>query len=418
MRAITAPLLSTSPALAGTRMSRKSHEAGTLVLPWSFGGDRTTKRPSADGTVMIVTGILALIGLVMVFSASGVVAGNRFHDSVYFLKRQLAWLAFGVLLLQAASRVDYLVWRKLALPILVMTVVLLALVLIPGIGTAAKGARRWLKVGPISIQPAEMVKLVAVLYLAAYVTNKGERLKEFTRGFLPPLVVIGVLSLLVLLEPDLGTVVVLGIVALGLLFLAGARVGHLCSLVPVCLVAVAAVVWKSPYRLRRLMTFLDPGKDPTGAGFQVNQSFLAFGSGGPFGVGLGEGRQKLFFLPEAHTDFVLALVGEELGLIGAASIMLLFSVLALKGFQIAARARDPFGRHLALGITLLMAVQALINAGVATGLLPTKGLTLPLVSYGGSSLVVSLLAIGMLLSISRDRQGGRQMSRYGGIRAQ
>lgn len=394
-------------------MAHKTMDMGTLALPWPSSGERPRKRASADGAVLAVTVVLALIGLVMVFSASAVVAGNRFQDSIYFLKRHLAWLAFGFLLLHLASRMDYLVWKRLALPALALTVALLVLVLIPSVGVMAKGARRWIRMGPVSVQPAEMAKLAAILYLATYLAKREGRLTEFTTGFLPPLVVVGMLAGLVLLQPDLGTVVVIGLVACALLFLAGARLVHLLSLVPVALAGLAVLVWRSPYRLQRLMTFFDPAKDPTGAGFQVNQSFLAFGSGGAFGVGLGEGQQKLFFLPEAHTDFVLALVGEELGLVGTASIMTLFGLLVLKGFQIAGRARDPFGRHLALGVTLLIGFQALINAGVATGLLPTKGLTLPLVSYGGSSLLVSLLAVGMLLSISRDRQGGQQAGLYG-----
>ncbi|MBM4122493.1 MAG: putative lipid II flippase FtsW [Nitrospira sp.] len=372
-----------------------------------MGGASAKGGAAADRSVLAVTVVLALVGLVMVFSASAVVAGNRYHDSIYFLKRHLVWLAFGFLLLQASSRLDYTVWRKLALPILAVTCLLLVLVLIPSLGVVAKGARRWLRLGPISVQPAEMVKLVVVLYLAGYLTRKEGRITEFARGFLPPLLVVGLLAGLVLLQPDLGTVVVIGLVTLGLLFLAGARLVHLFGLVPFVLPAAAVLIWKSPYRLQRLMTFLDPMKDPTGAGFQVNQSFLAFGSGGLFGVGLGEGEQKLFFLPEAHTDFVLALAGEELGLVGTGAIMLCYAALVLKGFQIAARAREPFGRHLALGITLLIGLQALINAGVVTGMLPTKGLTLPLVSYGGSSLMVNLLAIGILLSVSRDRQGGQ-----------
>lgn len=394
-------------------MAHKVMDVGTLSLPWSFPGERPRKQASVDGGVLAVTVVLALIGLVMVFSASAVVAGNRFQDSIYFLKRHLAWLAFGFLLLQLASRMDYMVWRRLALPALGLTAVLLVLVLVPSIGAMAKGARRWIRMGPISVQPAEMVKLAVVLYLACYLTKREGRLTGFVSGFLPPLAVVGLLAVLVLLEPDLGTVVVVGLVTYAMLFLGGARLSHLFSVVPVALAGVALLVWRSPYRLQRLMTFLDPGKDPTGAGFQVNQSFLAFGSGGAFGVGLGEGQQKLFFLPEAHTDFVLALVGEELGLAGTATIMALFGLLVLKGFQIAGRAREPFGRHLALGITLLIGFQALINAGVATGLLPTKGLTLPLVSYGGSSLCVSLMAIGILLNISRDRQGGRQAGVYG-----
>jgi cell division protein FtsW len=361
-----------------------------------------------DHTVLIVTVTLALVGLVMVFSASAVVAGNRFQDSGFFLKRQLAWLTFGFLLLHLASRIDYAWWKRLSVPLLGLMTVLLVMVLIPSLGVAAKGARRWLRLGPISIQPAEMVKLVMVIYLAAYLTKKEERLAIFSSGLLPALIVVGLLSGLVLMEPDLGTVVVLGLVMVGLLFLGGARISHLLAL-GLCAVPVALVlVLGSSYRRQRLMTFLAPWRDASDSGFQITQSFLAFGSGGPFGVGLGEGKQKLFFLPEAHTDFVLALVGEELGLVGTGAIILLFALFVVRGFQIAARARMPFGRYLGMGITLLIGIQALVNACVVTGLLPTKGLTLPFVSYGGSSLVVSMVGVGILLSISRDRQAGRQ----------
>jgi len=342
-----------------------------------------------------------LVGLVMVFSASAVVAGNRFHDSGYFLKRQLAWLTFGFVLLHVASRVDYVWWKRLSVPLLGLMALLLVMVLIPSLGVAAKGARRWLRLGPISIQPAEMVKLVAVIYLAAYLTKKEDRITSFSSGLLPVLFVIGVLSGLVLLEPDLGTVVVIGLVTIGLLFLGGAQVKHLLGLGLCAVPVVLVLVLGSSYRRQRLLTFLAPWKDASNAGFQITQSFLAFGSGGPFGVGLGEGKQKLFFLPEAHTDFVLALVGEELGLVGTGAIILLFALFVVRGFQIAARARMPFG---------LIGGQALVNAAVATGMLPTKGLTLPFVSYGGSSLVISLLAVGILLNISRDRQAGPQES--------
>src|SRR5581483_5341546 len=383
-------------------MTRKTFDVGTLTLPWSSTAERAPRRPSADGSVLMLALLLAGIGLVMVFSASAVVAGNRFHDPIYFLKRQLAWMLIGLLLLQIASRMDYMAWRRLAAPVLIITGILLIAVLIPHVGAVAKGARRWLRFGPISIQPAEMVKLVIVLYLAAYLSRKDSRLEEFATGFLPPLVVIGVLACLVLVQPDLGTVVVMGAVALGLLFLAGAPLRYLGGMLLGALPIVMLLILRSPYRRQRLMTFLEPWKDPTAGGFQVTQSFLAFGSGGSFGVGLGEGKQKLYFLPEAHTDFVLALIGEELGLVGTSAIILLFAIFLLKGFQIAGRARMPFGRHLGMGITLLVGIQALINAGVATGLLPTKGLTLPFVSYGGSSLVVNLVGVGLLLSISRD----------------
>ncbi len=403
-------------------MSQRS--AGTLTLPWSTPSPKATERVTFDHLLLIVTVTLALVGLVMVFSASAVVAGEnkRFHDSWYFLKRQLAWLAFGLALLHVVSRIDYVWWKRLALPLLGLITVLLVLVLIPSVGVAVKGARRWLHLGPISIQPVEMVKLITVIYLAAYLAKKEDRIQNFRDGLMPAVAVVGLLSGLVLLEPDLGTIVVIGLVTAGMLFLGGARISHLFRLVPAALVAMAVLIWLSPYRWKRFLAFLNPEQDPTGSGFQVNQSLLAFGSGGLFGVGLGEGKQKLFFLPEAHTDFVLALMGEELGLVGTGIIILLFAVFAIRGFQIAARAQMPFGRYLGMGITLLIAVQALINASVVTGLLPTKGLTLPFVSYGGSSLVMSLVGVGILLNISRDRQAGheemRQRSGRGGVRRQ
>ena len=387
-------------------MSQRS--AGTLTLPWTTASPRATKRVAMDHSLLIITIVLALVGLVMVFSASAVVAGNRFHDPGYFLKRQLAWLAFGFLLLHLASHIDYVWWKRLSIPLLGLTVVLLVMVLIPSLGVSAKGARRWLRLGPISVQPAEIAKLVAVMYLAAYLAKKEDRLTGFLSGLAPALLVIGVLGGLVLLEPDLGTVVVMGSVAIGLLFLGGARLSHLLSLGLCAVPVVLVLVLSSSYRRQRLMTFLAPWKDASDAGFQITQSFLAFGSGGLFGVGLGEGKQKLFFLPEAHTDFVLALVGEELGLVGTGVIILLFALFAIRGFQVAARARMPFGRYLGMGITLLIGVQALINACVVTGLVPTKGLTLPFVSYGGSSLVTCMFGVGILLNISRDRQTGRE----------
>jgi cell division protein FtsW len=255
---------------------------------------------------------------------------------------------------------------------------------------------------------------VTVIYLAAYLARKSDKITWFRNGLLPVLIVVGLLSGLVLLEPDLGTVVVLGLVTVSLLFLGGARITHLAGLGLCAIPVVLVLVLGSSYRRQRLMTFLAPWKDASDAGFQITQSFLAFGSGGPFGVGLGEGKQKLFFLPEAHTDFVLALVGEELGFIGTAIVTLLFALFVWRGFQIAARARMPFGRHLGMGITLLIGGQALVNAAVVTGLLPTKGLTLPFVSYGGSSLVVSLMGVGILLSISRDRHAGGARGGHGG----
>ena len=369
-----------------------------------------------DPALLAVTLVLSLVGLIMVFSASAVVAGNRFQDPWYYLKRQMAWLAVGLALMHLASRIDYTVWRKLAIPMLAVNAALLVLVLMPSLGIVAKGARRWLQFGSIHVQPAELVKLVTVVYLSVYLAKKNDKITHFARGLLPPLIVVGVLSGLVLLEPDLGTVVVMGLVMLILLFLGGAKIRHLVTLALCALPLVLIMILRSSYRRQRLLTFLSPWKDASDAGFQITQSFLAFGSGGLFGVGLGEGKQKLFFLPEAHTDFVLALIGEELGLTGTALIILLYALFVIKGFQVANRARVPFGRYLGMGITELIRIQALVNAGVVTGLLPTKGLTLPFVSYGGSSLVASLLAVGILLSISRDRHGGRDSGAHKGGR--
>ena len=389
--------------------------AGTLALPWSQTSQRSGKqRVEGDRTLLAVTVTLALIGLVMVFSASAIVAGNRFHDSGFFLKRQIAWLAFGFLLMHLTSHIDYTLWKKLSIPMLFCMLLLLVMVLVPGLGVAAKGARRWLRFGPISMQPAELVKLVVVIYMASYLTRKKDKIASFREGLLPALIVLGLLSGLVLIEPDLGTVVVIGLVTIGLCVLAGARISHLVTLALCAVPVVMVLVLGSSYRRQRLMTFLAPWKEASAAGFQITQSFLAFGSGGPFGVGLGEGKQKLYFLPEAHTDFVLSLVGEELGLVGTVTVILLFAVFVWRGFQIAARARVPFGQHLGMGITLLIGGQALVNAAVVTGLLPTKGLTLPFVSYGGSSLVVSLIGVGILLSISRDRHAGGSRGRRGG----
>lgn len=387
-------------------MSRKA--AGTLVLPWGTNSSRVSPRVGMDQVLLCVTMMLTIVGLVMVFSASAVLAGNRFHDSWYYLKRQCVWLAVGLILLHLLSRVDYVWWKRLSLPLLGGMTTLLVLVLLPSLGLTANGARRWLGVGPIAIQPAEMLKLGLVVYLAAYLTRKEDGIQDFRTGLLPALMVVGLISGLVLMEPDLGTVVVLGLVTGSLLFVGGARLSHLSTLV-LCAVPIGlALVLSTEYRRQRLMAFLEPWSDASDTGFQITQSFLAFGSGGLFGVGLGEGKQKLFFLPEAHTDFVLALIGEELGFVGAGVIIILFAVFMIRGFQISTRARVPFGRYLGIGITTLIGIQAIVNACVVTGLVPTKGLTLPFVSYGGSSLVVSLAGVGMLLSISRDRHAGRE----------
>lgn len=393
-------------------MSRVRGNKIELPLAWHTGTDRPTSRPM-DRTVLVVTYMLTLIGLIIMFSASGVMAETRYGDATFFLKRQSLWLLLGLLVLHWVAQRDYTMWQTLAPYGLVLTFVLLVLVLIPVLGTQVNGARRWLRVAGFSIQPGEIAKLAIVLYLASFLVRKEQDLVTFSRGMLAPMAVVGMFAGLLLLEPDMGTAVVLTLLLFGLLFLGGARLPHLLVMAVLLLAVAYTLIMQSDYRRRRLLNFMDPWQDPTDAGFQLTQSFVALGNGGIFGVGLGEGRQKLFFLPEAHADFVLALVGEELGFLGTGLLIGLFAVLIVKGFKIAGRAPDAFGRHLAGGVTLLVGIQVLINMSVVSGLLPTKGLTLPFVSYGGSSLIVSLMAIGILLSISRAGPADQPLSSFG-----
>ncbi len=391
-------------------MRRGRKNALQLSLGWKSSSAGRESLAPVDRTVLMITYLLLLIGLIMVFSASGVMAETRYGDSMFFLKRQAVWIVLGLLALHWVSRQDYDIWKSMMPIVLCLSIGCLILVLIPDVGSKVNGSRRWFRVAGLSFQPGELAKLTAVLYLASFLVRREEDITSFKKGVLAPVIVVGALAGLALLEPDMGTAMVLVAVLLGLLFLGGARITHLVGLVLSLLPLGYLLIMESDYRRRRLMSFLDPWQDPHDAGFQLTQSFVALGNGGFVGVGLGEGRQKLFFLPEAHADFVLALVGEELGFLGTGLLMVLFAILLVKGFHIAERAPDAFGRHLASGVTLLLGIQVLINAGVVSGLLPTKGLTLPLVSYGGSSLIVTLIAIGMLLSISREDPASRVVS--------
>jgi cell division protein FtsW len=376
-------------------------DAQTLTLYRSDAVPASSQR--GDRVVLVLAFILIAVGIGMIYSASAVMAQKRFGDSTYFLKRQLLWLAVGMVFLMIFARTDLKTLRSWGVPFLLIGVVALVAVLLPMIGVTVKGARRWLKFGALTIQPAELIKVGVLLYLAHYLAKKGERIEDFRSGFVPPLLVIGLVLTLIVVEPDLGTAAVIGLVTLALLFIGGARLGHLAMIglaaLPVLYLLIAGV----SYRRQRMLSFLDPWSDPEGNGFQVIQSFLALGGGGPFGVGLGEGHQKLFFLPEPHTDFVLSMLGEELGFLGTSIVILLLALFVAKGFMIALAAEDPFGRYLAFGVSFLVAFHTLINVGMISGLLPTKGLPLPFLSYGGSSLVVNMIGTGMLISISRDR---------------
>jgi len=374
------------------------------------------RRLTPDAWLFVVTLVLLSTGVVMIYSASAIVAADRFHDPYFFLKKQVFWAVLGCGALWLTLRTDYRRLEKLVLPLLGLSVLLLILVLIPGLGVSVNGSRRWLRLGPLSFQPAELAKLALVVYLAAFLANRighgtsratsgsetRDELDQFWRGVFPPLAVGGVLALLVLAQPDLGSCLTLLVLTVGLLFLAGAPTRWLAMLVVPALPLAAFAVYMAPYRMRRVFAFLDPWQDPRGSGFQIIQSWLALGGGGLFGRGIGESKQKLFYLPEAHTDFIFAIVGEELGFIGATLIVLLFAVLIWRGLRIGVRATDPFGAYLALGITVLVATQTLVNLGVVTGTLPTKGLPLPFLSFGGSALLMTMLATGVLLNISQD----------------
>jgi cell division protein FtsW len=297
--------------------------------------------------------------------------------------------------------VDYRRWRGLVTPLLALALILLVLVLIPPFGQSINGTRRWLRWGQISVQPTELAKLVLVVYLADFLARRQAVIGNLWRGVMPPLLVTGGVASLVLLQPDLGSAVALVGVVLCMLFVAGARLVHL-GLIGSLAVPVAVVaVFTASYRLRRVLTFLDPWADPRGAGFQIIQSYLALGGGGLLGRGLGESKQKLFYLPEPHTDFIFAILGEELGFVGAVLTVGLFGLLLWRGIRIGLRVPDPFGALLAFGVTALLATQAAVNLGVVVGLFPTKGLPLPFVSSGGSSLLVAMAAVGLLLNVSQ-----------------
>jgi cell division protein FtsW len=348
--------------------------------------------------------VVALLsaGVVMVYSASTIVAAERFGDPYLFLKKQLLWGCLGAVGLLVALRVDYHRLERLHWIGLAAAGVLLVAVLVPPFAQPINGTHRWLRLGPVSFQPAEVAKLALVLHLAAFLARHRERLSEFRAGVMPPLAVAGLLAALVLAQPDLGTCLTLVAVTFALLFLAGGRLRHLGIVVLAALPVVAVAIWLAPYRLRRIMTFLDPWSDPRDGGFQIIQSWLALGSGGLVGRGIGESRQKLFYLPEAHTDFIFAILGEELGFLGAVVIVGLFAIFVWRGLRVGLHAPDEFGAFLALGITVLIATQAVANLGVVTGLLPTKGLPLPFISFGGSALLATMLGTGVLLNVSQQ----------------
>ena len=354
-----------------------------------------------DWWLLIATAGLVGLGVVMVFNASYFYAQDRYGDALLFFRKHLIYVACGVTLLVAASRVRLEFFEQIAYPLLLVFIVLLTVVLIPGIGITRGGARRWLGVGQFSLEPSEFAKTAVVLFLARSIARKGERMKYFTTGVLPHLIVVGFCTLLIAAEPDFGTAAILVLVLVLMMYGGGARPIHLGALVISTLPAVTFALVHWPYRWRRILAFLDPWRYSQDIAFQLVQSLIAFGSGGVTGIGLGESRQKMFFLPEAHTDFIFSLIGEELGLLGAVLVLALFGIVGMRGFRIASRHPDRFASSLAFGLTLVILLEAVVNVGVVVGLLPTKGLALPFLSYGGSALIGTLLQIGILAALSR-----------------
>ncbi|MHB2016098.1 MAG: putative lipid II flippase FtsW [Candidatus Xenobia bacterium] len=344
-------------------------------------------------------------GVVMVFSASSaeaVISADYNHDPLYFLKRQAIWAVIGMFGMAWAMRIDLNKLRKVSFPVLLASIGLLVLVLSPHFGVDINGGRRWMHLGPMSFQPAEFAKFALLLYLSDVLARRGTKIKHALR-LLPLLVIFGTIVALIEKEPDLGTAMVVAAMFFSVLWMSGARFGHLAMLSGAGVFAVILSILKEPYRMHRMLAFLNPWKDAEGAGYHTVQSLLALGSGGIWGLGLGESRQKFMYLPEQYTDYIFSVLGEELGLIGTLAVLTLFLCFLYKGFKIALDARNPFYTLLAGGSTCLICFQAALNMGVASGALPCTGVPLPFISFGGSSLLLNMICVGLMLNISAQK---------------
>ncbi|WP_243289968.1 stage V sporulation protein E [Bacillus sp. FJAT-47783] len=361
----------------------------------------TTKRSTPDFILLIITISLLAIGLIMVYSASAVWAAYKFDDSFFFAKRQLLFAGLGIIAMFFIMNVDYWTWRTWAKVLLIICFILLVAVLIPGVGMVRNGSRSWIGVGAFSIQPSEFMKLAMIAFLAKFLSENQKKITSLKKGLVPTLSLVFFAFGIIMLQPDLGTGTVMVGTCIAMIFIAGARISHFVGLGIIGLVGFAGLILSAPYRIKRITSFLNPWEDPLGSGFQIIQSLYAIGPGGLFGLGLGQSRQKFFYLPEPQTDFIFAILAEELGFIGGTLILLLFSLLLWRGIRIALGAPDLYGSFLAVGIIAMIAIQVMINIGVVTGLMPVTGITLPFLSYGGSSLTLMLMAIGVLLNISR-----------------
>lgn len=358
------------------------------------------RRP--DMILLGVVLLLVVLGVVMVYSSSAVKGYVQYDDPYHFTKMELIWVSMGLAAMLVTMQLDLKWLRKVAKPALFLAVGLLILVKVPGIGRTVNGADRWIGLGPLSIQPSEVIKLSMVLVMAHLLALDPLKIKSFRYGLLPILGLLGLIAGLIMLQPDLGTTLVIAGTTFFMLIAVGARISHMVALGGAGLALVVAAIAAAPYRMRRILAFLDPWADPSGKGYQTIQALLALGPGGLFGLGLGQSRQKFLYLPENHTDFIFAMIGEELGFIGATFVVLLFFVFVWRGFRIGMGAPDVFSGLLAIGLTSMIGIQAMINMGVVSGILPVTGITLPFLSYGGTSLVFTMVGVGVLLNISRE----------------
>jgi len=354
-----------------------------------------------DYTFFALIIILLFIGLLMVYSASNIWADYKYADRLFFVKRQLLFSGAGVVAMIFIMFIPYYAWQKYSRIILISCFILLLVVLIPGVGVIRGGARSWIGIGAFSIQPSEFMKLGLIIFLATTLAHKQKYITSFKKGFLPLTLLIFTAFGFIMLQPDLGTGLVLVLTCMLMIFVAGARYLHFFSLAFIGLVGLTFLILSAPYRLKRITAFLNPWEDPLGDGFQIIQSLYAIGPGGLMGVGFGNSLQKYFYLPEPQTDFIFAIIGEELGFIGGSIVICLFVLLFWRGIKIALEAPDTFARFMALGIIGMLIIQVMINISVVIGLIPVTGITLPFLSYGGSSLTLTLCSVGILLNISR-----------------
>jgi len=355
----------------------------------------------ADTTLLFTVGTIVVFGLIVLSSASTVIGFQQYDDSAHFLKQQLLSALIGVLAFVIFFRTDYRTWKRFAFPFLVASIGLLIAVFIPGIGLELLGARRWVSVGPIFFQPAEIVKLTFLIYLAVWLEARLRKIHDRSYGLWPFLALLGTITMLIVLQPDVGTMSIIAIIALSSYYVAGAPYRDFTLIFGLAIAAFALLIKSAPYRASRFLVFLNPQLDPQGIGYHINQALLAIGSGGVFGVGLGHSRQKFNYLPEVAGDSIFAVVAEELGLIISLGLIALFVVFMVRGYSIARRAPDDFGRILAAGITSWFGFQALVNIGALSGILPLTGIPMPFVSYGGTALIMSFAALGILTNISK-----------------